>query len=232
MVTSTLRPGFLLISANILADILLIHRCYLVWGSSKPLLIILGFLAAATNTLGLITVIMLLSSSGSRKIYEMAADIKLGYNGAAAGVNLLITLLTAARIWWTTREARTLMGGHITRFYRRIVTIILESGITYPLFLAANVALFSNQETIVLVVDLQPTAVLIAGIAPALSIVQAHYGKKSAGDWESMAAGARISDIQFPDLSRVSQAEGDHVYGQVEVSERNRNTESSSSSVV
>ncbi|KAG7088996.1 hypothetical protein E1B28_012942 [Marasmius oreades] len=98
------------------------------------------------------------------------------------------------------------MGGRITGYYQRTVAIILESGIIYPLILATNVTLFSNQGTIVVVVDLEPTVVLLAGIAPALIIVRAHYGKKSGGDWER----ARISDIQFPNLSQTSQAEEEH----------------------
>ncbi|KAG7088999.1 hypothetical protein E1B28_012945 [Marasmius oreades] len=119
------------------------------------------------------------------------------------------------------------MGSPFKRFYNRTIAIVLESGILYPVLLTAEVALVLNEDKIAMVVDLLPTVVLAAGIAPALIVVRAHYGKKSSNDWESMAA-AHISDIQFGNLSPqiASGEEGGHdiqIGGAEEPEQRNEN---------
>ncbi|KAK1224740.1 hypothetical protein PQX77_012341 [Marasmius sp. AFHP31] len=100
------------------------------------------------------------------------AHIKLGYNGAFAGANLLVTVLTASRIWWLSREARECFGSGTRSLYGRMVAIILESGFLYPAFSFVNLALTQSASEIGAPITLLPTVTLMAGIAPALMIVR------------------------------------------------------------
>ncbi|THU81885.1 hypothetical protein K435DRAFT_935254, partial [Dendrothele bispora CBS 962.96] len=48
---------------------------------------------------------------------------------------------TAGRIWWLSRQTRSLVGRANVRNYNTIVAVILESGITYPLALITDTCL-------------------------------------------------------------------------------------------
>ncbi|KAK1222619.1 hypothetical protein PQX77_014525 [Marasmius sp. AFHP31] len=99
-------------------------------------------------------------------------SITLGYYGAFAGANLLVTALTASRIWWLSREARECFGRGTRNLYGRMVAIILESGFLYPASTFVQLALTQSASKIGVPIDLLPTVTLMAGIAPALMIVR------------------------------------------------------------
>ncbi|KAL0578359.1 hypothetical protein V5O48_003637 [Marasmius crinis-equi] len=170
--------SLLAVIANIIADVMLVHRCYIIWDGKKRIGIPLVLLASVTNLLGLIvTILEIVGGSNTRKpelwnLWLRATDIQLGYNGAYAAVNFIVTILTASRVWWITRDARRLLGGGIRRLYRRIVAIVLESGLLYPIFTIVHISLTQNADKIGVPIALFPTVTLIAGIAPALIIVR------------------------------------------------------------
>ncbi|EEB95138.1 hypothetical protein MPER_05941 [Moniliophthora perniciosa FA553] len=96
------------------------------------------------------------------------------------GVNIILTLLTASRIWWISREARKHMGPAIKTKYNTIVVIILESGILYPIFVTTGVIFnlladpdsYGSAPFSFSIVRSQ-----VAGIAPTLIIIRAARGK-------------------------------------------------------
>ncbi|KAK1233364.1 hypothetical protein PQX77_003473 [Marasmius sp. AFHP31] len=106
------------------------------------------------------------------RLYEHGDDIERVYNGAHAAANLLITILTASRIWRSSREARGSLDSGVRRLYQRVVAIILESGVLYPILTFVNIALIESASEIGTPIYLFPTVTLIAGIAPTLMIVR------------------------------------------------------------
>ncbi|KAG7088485.1 hypothetical protein E1B28_012473 [Marasmius oreades] len=165
------------ILANIFADLMLVHRCYIVW-NRRNWIGLLFVLTSLINVVGLISVILVVVGASDEfdpdreRLFFLGSDIKQAYNGAYAGANLLTTVLTASRIWWVTREARESLGGGIRTLYQGVVAAILESGSLYPIISFVHIALVQSASTIGLPIDLIPTVTLVAGIAPALMIVR------------------------------------------------------------
>ncbi|KAK1223679.1 hypothetical protein PQX77_013437 [Marasmius sp. AFHP31] len=128
---------------------------------------------SSESVLGLTATIILTVPSSQWKLLTRGEEIAQVYNGSYAGANLLITTLTASRIWWLSRKARESnpdSGAH--RLYVRIVAIILESGSLYPIVSFIDIGLSENASKIGVPIRLLPTVTLIAGIAPALMIVR------------------------------------------------------------
>uniref|UniRef100_A0A0W0FWL0 Uncharacterized protein n=1 Tax=Moniliophthora roreri TaxID=221103 RepID=A0A0W0FWL0_MONRR len=170
----------------ITADLMLLHRCYIIWGSSKwiafPLIFVMLSLAICEIVACVFLVIGISNSADPTKVwlYHQGITIDTVFWLANMGVNVILTLLTAGRIWWITQEAWKQMGPAIKTKYNTIVTIILESGIIYPIFLTAatlvdqlaDPKLYNSAPFSIWVVAYQ-----VAGIAPTLIIVQAAKGK-------------------------------------------------------
>ncbi|KAI3603732.1 hypothetical protein WG66_006664 [Moniliophthora roreri] len=128
------------------------------------------------------------------KVCSNGIGYQHGHYAANAALNVALTLVmsggpllhashgltpffvVAERIWWTTREARMVMGHEIDRKYKGIVAIILESGMLCPTFLIVHVALQESVRTVINV-NLYPVIIQMAGIAPTLIIVRTSLGK-------------------------------------------------------
>ncbi|KAK1224810.1 hypothetical protein PQX77_012264, partial [Marasmius sp. AFHP31] len=125
----------------------------------------LGFIAAIIIAIGI-------SDPDSYELGLQGNSIRLGFTGASAGANLLVTVFTASRIWWLSRETRECFGRGTHGLHRRIVAIILESGFLYPVSSFVHLALKQSASEIGCPITLLPTVTLMAGIAPALMIVR------------------------------------------------------------
>ncbi|KAJ8077829.1 hypothetical protein PM082_002269 [Marasmius tenuissimus] len=172
---------------NIITDIMLVHRCYVIWDSPKALLYTLAAAAFATNGIILAGTIVVCYQLGpgnhsNRALYLAARQISMGCSIAMAVFNSLLSLLTAGRIWWISREARRHMGTSTHARYKVIVASILESGLLYPTTLIAAVVLPLAMSSDSLAqgtipVDLTMVATLMSGLAPTLIIVRVAHGK-------------------------------------------------------
>ncbi|ESK81504.1 hypothetical protein Moror_15687 [Moniliophthora roreri MCA 2997] len=114
------------------------------------------------------------------QLYLQANTIDTAFWLAEMGVNIILTLLTAGRIWWISQEARKHMGPAIKTKYSTIVAIILESGILYLIFLTTTVVyslLADPDATASTAFSFQVVTFQLAGIAPTLIIIRAASGK-------------------------------------------------------
>uniref|UniRef100_A0A0W0FUS6 Uncharacterized protein n=1 Tax=Moniliophthora roreri TaxID=221103 RepID=A0A0W0FUS6_MONRR len=169
-----------------IVNLMLLHRCYVIWGSSKwiafPLIFVM-LLLAICEIIGSAFMVIGASNTTSQarwQLYTQGDTIDTAFWLADMGVNVILTLLTAGRIWWISREARKHMGPAIKTKYNIIVAIILESGILYPIFLTTSTiyALLADPDAH----GIAPFSVMIvtyqvAGIAPTLIIIRAAGGK-------------------------------------------------------
>ncbi|KAK1230793.1 hypothetical protein PQX77_006107 [Marasmius sp. AFHP31] len=78
----------------------------------------------------------------------------------------------ASRIWWLSRKAREFLGSGTRSLYMRVLAIIIESGLLYPVSSFVAIGLKQSASEIGVPIELMPTVTLIAGIAPALMIVR------------------------------------------------------------
>ncbi|ESK83873.1 hypothetical protein Moror_13484 [Moniliophthora roreri MCA 2997] len=185
---------------NIVADIILIHRCFLIWSRSKRVAVPLIILSAVINALGLIcTILMIVGISDTHKrsnhaLYSAGNTSSVAYTISSVITNFAITLLTAGRIWWIHRQLQVRARGVYASdtIVQSISRIILESGIIYPVTSIANLILANASPTSELPpFDFWPLVSLSAGIAPTLIMVRAGFGK-NIENLQDM-----VSDIHF-----------------------------------
>ncbi|KAG7088994.1 hypothetical protein E1B28_012940 [Marasmius oreades] len=169
---------------NVVADLMLIHRCYILWGSRRVLLYTLGAVTIAINCIGFVGAILesyALGDPSTRRPFHVTADrMSTGWLIAIAVFNSLLSLLTGGRIWWISREARRYMGRPGSTRYKAIVSAIIESGTLYPATLIITTAIYLTWDPEAhgsIPVDLGPISCLMSGLAPTLVIVRVAYGK-------------------------------------------------------
>jgi len=177
---------------NIVADVIIIYRCYLVWGKKKWIMVL--FAIVCLGTMGSIYLQFARS-------YDTAKGFFILYLVTTLFINLIIVLLTAGRIWWIGRKARALLARSILRRYDTSITILLESGILYPTFLLIAVILFITDAPFVAYAPFNAILFQVVAIAPTLIIVRVGLGL-STDDVESSVGHFRAAEnVQHRDLT-------------------------------
>ncbi|KXN85634.1 hypothetical protein AN958_10971 [Leucoagaricus sp. SymC.cos] len=147
----------LYITSNIIADSLLIYRCYTLWNNSKriialPCLVLLGSTICGYLFVGL---------SDDEYPFRFLLSIFLF---TTLGLNSVVTSLMAGRIWWIARRTRGLVGPKLTKKYRMAIAVFIESGLLYSVYVILDVALHE--------LLLDAGLVQVVGLVPTLIIVQ------------------------------------------------------------
>uniref|UniRef100_A0A0W0G636 Uncharacterized protein n=1 Tax=Moniliophthora roreri TaxID=221103 RepID=A0A0W0G636_MONRR len=200
---------------NIAAEFMLIHRCYLIWGSNKRVALPLIVASVLTNAVGIASTIASIvgyrdtTVESNQMLYDIGIAINGGGQIANAVVNSIVTLLTAGRIWWTYRQVRAHGIYTSDTLVHSVSRIILESGSLYPIMSIASLIVQNVVPVMVFPFDLFPLVVLSAGISPTLVIVRAKLGKNV----ESLQE--QVSDIHF--ISRPAPQAGTTASSQSQV---------------
>ncbi|KAJ7818535.1 hypothetical protein B0H14DRAFT_1371740 [Mycena olivaceomarginata] len=122
---------FILVTNNAVADALFAYRCYLIWGKhNKAVICIPVLLLLLTTALGYVTVY----SNDILAPGAHSADSRIGFVFAIV-TNLVLTGLTAGRIWWTKRDLRVVGQDKYVKRYTDAISVLLESGAVYCLSL-------------------------------------------------------------------------------------------------
>jgi len=170
-----------LIVANSLADSVLIHRIYLVWGSRNWTLALPILLSLAINSVGLAGTIMRTKGFSNTAIESnfnlelKGINFGLGFFYANAVTNFIYTMLIACRLWWLTQCNNTSSGVRIQR-HKLTAAILLECGVFYPIALVAHAAIEGNLNIISTPVNLTPCVLLLAGLIPTVMILRTSQG--------------------------------------------------------
>lgn len=183
--------GFVL--ANILADCVLIRRCYVVWNSAWKVVAVPIFLSFVNNAVGFSAVVMLIDlfvgplssnpdSPHAASVLDAANKMLRVYFIQNVIINVILTGLIAGKIWWIMRALQKMsadisaVNGPVMRVrdrYRSTIAIIVESGLLYPI----SVLVFEIiLETVPLSPSLYPLMTTLAGMAPTLIIVRVQLG--------------------------------------------------------
>ncbi|KAL0949849.1 hypothetical protein HGRIS_009882 [Hohenbuehelia grisea] len=121
-----LASGMIYITNNIVADGLIVYRCYMVWGSRKRVIILPSILLLATAVLG----------------YTFRITIQLIVLSLATSITA--TGLTAGRIWWIACQTKKHLGHQFAKRYSTACSIVIESGLIYSLSLVVFLAVYSK----------------------------------------------------------------------------------------
>ncbi|KAJ7671200.1 hypothetical protein B0H17DRAFT_1085229 [Mycena rosella] len=162
-----LAGAIVYVTNNLMADVLLIYRCNIIW-----------------NTWWITVVPLLL----------WVATMILGYSIQlrlffilSLSMNLFVPILVAGRLWWVIRRIRGPSGQATRRKGRNAMIIILESGLIYSVFVSIHMAFFhfgDPRDEIIYGALGQ-----IVGIVPTLIIVRVGLGVSENGSRDGTMVG-------------------------------------------
>ncbi|KAH7881559.1 uncharacterized protein C8R40DRAFT_1065209 [Lentinula edodes] len=163
------------VAANIIADTILLYRCYLVWGSRKYVTPSLAILSLVNTVVAVFGVVLVAKNDQEQVIVQTEhapagpAIISLIFPSINLFTNLALTGLIAGRMWWLAHVTQQLLGVSKShdKSIRQIVALMLESSSIYPV--ALIISMVVNQ---LLLVDTQPFLTIIVGIVPTLMLVK------------------------------------------------------------
>ncbi|KAF9455989.1 hypothetical protein BDZ94DRAFT_1276776 [Collybia nuda] len=162
---------------SILGDGIVVWRCYHVWGRSWWICIVpvLLIIASAVCGFGQGVIFAQAKTTHSAFVSTLAR-----WNGSlfvlSLTTNVVVTTLIAARIWYLARESGSSFANSSFK-YRRVLTLIVESGAIYSSALIIEITLyFLNSNAFYIVYD--PIAQLTA-IVPTMIIVMTSLGLTS-----------------------------------------------------
>ncbi|KAJ7215418.1 hypothetical protein GGX14DRAFT_442915, partial [Mycena pura] len=147
---------------SVVVDLLLLYRCYIIWGSNKKIIILPAILVPIP--------FVLLGSNGTEflaftqgRFLNVEFDPRVPYI-VMMGTTLFLMLLTAGRIWYLRREAYIVGCGRFRKRYDFAIAIILESGAVYCVSLiiwVVSVSVMVNYSE-------SPAAIIFEQVASAL----------------------------------------------------------------
>lgn len=179
-----LRPKYwLYVTNNVLADALLLYRCYAIW--EYKIHVVLG----PTVLLIAGTVCGYVFEGGQPQLFAHAWI----YLTLTVVLNVILTVLTAGRIGWLARKARLLLGHSLLQQYKLTVAILIESGFFYSLYIGLDLAMLKNQAGHVI---LDSGLIQIVGIMPTVIIVQVGLGR-AVQDLEANNSGIARLEANF-----------------------------------
>ncbi|PPQ75571.1 hypothetical protein CVT26_012376 [Gymnopilus dilepis] len=177
------RPKYwLYVTNNVLADSLLLYRCFVVWEHRKrvvagPIILLLGATACG----------YLFEGSSSKMFNNSYIYLVMTF-----ALNAILTALTAGRIWWLARKARVILGAGLIERYNATITILIESGCLYSLYMILDLAV-RNTRVVNTIID--AGLIQAVGIMPTLIIAQVGLGR-AVHDIESANSGMAIGNLE------------------------------------
>ncbi|KAJ7053762.1 hypothetical protein C8F01DRAFT_549270 [Mycena amicta] len=174
---------------NLVADGLLIYRCWIIWNHN--------YLVIAPGIAGLIIT----------SVFGWDLNLPLApFFGLTLATNLFITFLTAIRIWWiyhtSQRHLQSSSSIGPSKQYAAVIALIVESGVIYSVFVIARLAIQRDGLAFVVTEMLRQ----VVGIVPTLVIVRVGLGisteSSPSGSGSGSGFGSAKSNISAPFLMR------------------------------
>ncbi|KAJ7487305.1 hypothetical protein B0H11DRAFT_1115911 [Mycena galericulata] len=167
--------GTMLVGNTLLADCILMYRCFAVWNNDWRAIVLPTLTTLAGTTLGILVIFenaKFIESGGNPNGF---VDYAAPYFCMCLATTLLATILIVARIVWLTYDnAGT--GAFKFSGYRAVVEMVVESALLYSATLIVYIAMLFGSATSN--VDGYAQAILIemTGIAPTLIVARVSFG--------------------------------------------------------
>ncbi|KAJ7784765.1 hypothetical protein B0H16DRAFT_1493702 [Mycena metata] len=142
-----------------IADGLVIYRCYCIWNKNIYIVILPVVLLIVTTVFGL--------------------DVGLPANPffiLSLTTNILVTSMSAGRIWWIYHKGRAYLQADAQRRYVSALSILIESGVIYSATVLAHLVLAAIPSASTLPPLVFQMLTQIMGITPTLIIVRVGLG--------------------------------------------------------
>ncbi|KAJ7288053.1 hypothetical protein C8J57DRAFT_1278907, partial [Mycena rebaudengoi] len=136
-----------------IADSVFIYRCYVIWSSSrfkKRIIAVPVVLLLVTTVLGLVAAAAKVMMSRSTRDIRTQSIVGLTAVSSAVATNMILTGLTAGRIWWTRRYLRIVGETKVVKRYNTAIAMIIESGTAYLLVGTLYIIASSTSTNIIL----------------------------------------------------------------------------------
>ncbi|KAJ6477062.1 hypothetical protein C8R45DRAFT_934688 [Mycena sanguinolenta] len=117
--------------SSFIADGLVIYRCYVVWNNNVLVTILPLLMLIAGTILGLV------------EIFDFSLSL-YPFFAISLATNVLVTMLTAGRIWWISHYSRAYLQVAERRRYTSAGAILIESGMLYSATILAYLILLST----------------------------------------------------------------------------------------
>ncbi|KAJ7274749.1 hypothetical protein C8J57DRAFT_1312677 [Mycena rebaudengoi] len=182
------------------SQLLLLYRCYLVWGKSIWVVILPLLIALASISCGLAVTGLLISISPTAP-QAPAALVPIGdaYAALSLILNFIVSTLIVGRIWWMTREGSI---SHSTALIQNAIGIVIESGFLFLAIQLVFVILFAIAHPAQAVVE--PIATQIYVTSPMLIVVRVGMGAAYEPTSHTAATGTSVRFAQT-DGTRTTQ---------------------------
>jgi len=189
----SLADDMIFVANNLIADALVIYRCYVIW--NRNIFVIIPGVAGLIIT----------------SVFGWDINLPLPpFFALTLATNIVVTSLTAGRIWWICRRARVDGKTDAQKRSMAALSIIIESGMIYPAFVVALIVVeqYHNFDEVVVEMLRQ-----VVGIVPTLIIVRVGLGLGAQGA-ESSAA-AKSSNLQLDNEASFVSERSRHILGPV-----------------
>ncbi|KIP07247.1 hypothetical protein PHLGIDRAFT_24165 [Phlebiopsis gigantea 11061_1 CR5-6] len=180
--------------ADFFGDLVLIYRCWIIWGYNYWI-IILPLLSAAAGLICSAVVGHLVTGTTSATVNPSIVPLGLASFTLPLATNLMVTSLIVGRIWFMSRgTAMYNLPTHSTT--RKAMSIIVESGALYFVVQFIFVVVYGlNHPSEVILIEV---ACQTYGIASTLIIIHVGLGLS----WEQTSKSATISGLSWASMSR------------------------------
>ncbi|KAJ7836615.1 hypothetical protein B0H13DRAFT_1120689 [Mycena leptocephala] len=177
----SLANGMIYVVNNVIADALVIYRCYSVWNRNIYVIIL--------------PVILLITTS----VFGWDILLPLGpFFALSLATNILVTTLTAGRIWWICRQARAYLKTDVQRRYVSCISILVESGVIYSASVLTYLILGAIPSVSIVQEPVMQVLAQVVGIVPTLIIVRVGLGVSVQSVEASIKTGSTLSDDSLP----------------------------------
>ncbi|KAJ8076000.1 hypothetical protein PM082_021982 [Marasmius tenuissimus] len=182
--------------ANILADVVLVFRCYVIYNFRKIIILIPAIACLLSNVLGVISMAIYLSagvklSSPLAKLIDKAIYLENTYYSLNALINVVLTIMVAGKIWLSSRQSNYYDPPKSKKRYASIAAIIFQSGMLYPLVLVIWIP-FTLLPSLA-GWDIYPLPIQFAGICPTLMIARVGIESRQFTDMDSPPGDATVT---------------------------------------
>ncbi|KAJ7744611.1 hypothetical protein B0H16DRAFT_987434 [Mycena metata] len=166
---------------NIIADGLVVYRCYSVWNKNIYVVILPILMLIPTSVFGL--------------DYLLPTE-NTTFFALSLATNIIVTALTAGRIWWIHRKARAYLRRDVQQRYTSAIAILVESGVLYSATVLAYLILGAIPSVNIVQEPIYQMLTQVLGIAPTLIIVRVGLGISVQSVESTVQTAVAMSDSQ------------------------------------
>lgn len=126
---------------NILTDGLLLYRCYIIWGSSLPVIAIPAIIYLGSCSMAVMMVIE--SAMPMSNLWQgLAAKFGVSWVALTVSFNIIVTALIISRLLLFHRRVRSILTNEQRSTYTGIVAILVESALPFTVLGIAYLATY------------------------------------------------------------------------------------------